>query len=650
MKQIKKSLLTLALLICSVLLWKPVQAEAAEKTVGNLVLMIDFVGDTNYFQTNYKNCAAIYTKQSVNSVHAYISAISDGKVTVNSFFPQDNNNTFVSITLTKSCMEYTETEFITEVVNQVNALCENGKIAAITAGLDTGNQEGCIDNVTFLVKVGSGQDDKSGPYYPHKADGAGQWELFGKKVAAYNVIPSTRLWIEENGMAYDWGYTTISHELLHSLGAPDLYRTTGDLGEPVGIWDHMAAVSAPANYPLVYTRKDLGWIPEADTPVVTQSGDYTLVPAENNSGTRAYILKTKLSSSQFFVVEYRVKTGAAVDGTRGYEYELPESGLIVYRVNTALADYTNATGENYMYVFRPGTLDSRGAYETYKNDAGKQLSSVQKAAVGTASRPTLGSADINAPCTQDTIFYDDGSNSGIVISNVRYENGTATFHVEFPELEDDAYWLQQGQEVSGLRYPAITGSEDGTKLYLAGNYNGQAALFASENGGDWKNIATTPKQYSSDVFDVLYANGQVYVLYIDATGTLSVGRYADGQWSVQYTYDTGYYPAKAALMLEDGNVWVRSCVSGKLRLVNISTSTELPAITVSKGEIANPPLFADRENGMRYIVIILNPVRLQKAELHVMTRQAVPGPIFTPLTVWKKCIRRRPVLLEIWFI
>ena len=573
MKQMKKSLLTLVLLVCSVLLWKPVQAEAAEKTVGNLVLMVDFVGDTSYFQTNYKNCEAIYTKQSVNSVHAYISAISDGKVTVNSFFPQDNNNTFVSITLTKSCMEYTETEFITEVVNQVNALCESGKIAAITAGLDTGNQEGCIDNVTLLVKVGSGQDDKSGPYYPHKADGAGQWELFGKKVAAYNVIPSTRLWIEENRMAYDWGYTTISHELLHSLGAPDLYRTTGDLGEPVGIWDHMAAVSAPANYPLVYTRKDLGWIPEADTPVVTQSGDYTLVPAENNSGTRAYILKTKLSSSQFFVVEYRVKTGAAVDGTRGYEYELPESG------------------ENYMYVFRPGTLDSRGAYETYKNDAGTQLSSVRKAAVGTASRPTLGSADMNAPCTQDTIFYDDGSNSGIVISNVRYENGTATFHVEFPELEDDAYWLQQGQEVSGLRYPAITGSEDGIRLYLAGNYNGQAALYESPNGGDWKNIATTSTQYSSDVFDVLYANGQVYMLYIDATGTLSVGRYADGQWSVQYTYDTGYYPAKAALMLEDGNVWVRSYVSGKLRLVNISTSTELPAITVSKGEIANPTAF-----------------------------------------------------------
>ena len=589
MTHMKKSLLTIVLLVCSVLLWKPVRAEAAEQTVGNLVLMVDFANDTGYFQTNYKNCEAIYTKQSVNSVHSYISAISDGKVAVNSLFPQDNNDTFVPITLSKNCMEYTETDFITEVVNKVNDLCQAGQLANIE-GLNTGNQEGCIDNVTFLVKVGDGQDDKSGPYYPHKADGAGQWELFGKKVAAYNVIPSTRLWITEGGTAYDWGYTTVSHELLHSLGAPDLYRTTGDTGEPVGIWDHMAAVSVPANYPLVYTRKDLGWIPEEDTPVVTQSGDYTLVPAENSSGTRAYILKTKLSSSQFFVVEYRVKTEAVGDGTRGYEYELPESGLIVYRVNTALADYTNATGENYMYVFRPGTQDSRDARETYVNEYGQTVSSVRKAAVGTTSRPTLGSADMDAPCTQDTIFYDDGSNSGIVISNVRYENGTATFHVEFPKLEDDAYWLQQGQEVSGLRYPAITGSEDGARLYLAGNYNGQAALYESENGGDWKNIVTVSAM-SSNIYDVIYVNGQVYMLYIDTTGTLSVGRYADGQWNTVYTYDSGYYPNKASFMLEDGNVWVRAYASGKLRLVNISAPTELPAITVSKGEIANPTAF-----------------------------------------------------------
>ena len=473
MTHMKKSLLTIVLLVCSVLLWKPVRAEAAEQTVGNLVLMVDFADDTGYFQTNYKNCEAIYTKQSVNSVHSYISAISDGKVAVNSLFPQDNNDTFVPITLSKNCMEYTETDFITEVVNKVNDLCQAGQLANIE-GLNTGNQEGCIDNVTFLV--------------------------------------------------------------------------------------------------------------------ITQSGDYTLVPAENSSGTRAYILKTKLSSSQFFVVEYRVKTEAVGDGTRGYEYELPESGLIVYRVNTALADYTNATGENYMYVFRPGTQDSRDARETYVNEYGQTVSSVRKAAVGTTSRPTLGSADMDAPCTQDTIFYDDGSNSGIVISNVRYENGTATFHVEFPELEDDAYWLQQGQEVSGLQYPAISGSEDGTRLYLAGNYNGQAALYQSENGGDWKNIVTVSAM-SPNIYDVIYANGQVYMLYIDTTGTLSVGRYADGQWNTVYTYDSGYYPNKASFMLEDGNVWVRAYASGKLRLVNIGASTELPAITVSKGEIANPTVF-----------------------------------------------------------
>ncbi len=591
MKHIKRNLIFIALTFCGILLFQPAYARAESQTIGNLVLMVDFEGDTSYFETNYKNCEAIYNKNSVNSVHAYISAISDGQVTVNSIFPQDYNDSFVHITLTKGASEYTETDFITEAVNKVNSLYQEGKLASVS-GLDSGNLEGCIDNVTFIVKVAAGGDTKSNPYYAHKADGAGQWTLFGKKVAAYNVIPSTSLWITDSA-AYDWGYTTISHELLHSLGAPDLYRTSGDTGEPVGVWDHMASVSAPANYPLVYTRKDLGWIPESDTPTITQSGDYTLVPAESTSGTRAYILKTKLSSSEFFVVEYRVKTEAASDGTRGYEYELPESGLIVYRVNTAVTDHTNATGDNYIYVFRPGTQDSKNAYE-----------SVEKAAVGTNSRPTLGSANMDDPCTKDTIFYDDGSNSGLVISNVRFEDGKAIFHVDFPELSEDSYWLGQGEEISGLKYPAITGSEDGSILYLAGLHNNQATLFCSENGGSWKSIASISGSNSvSNIYDVIYLNNQVYMLYINENGTLSVGKYADSQWSTVYTYDADYYPNNASFVSANGNVWVSSYTSDELLIVNADTKEKLPTVKASTGSwpsIANPTAFYS--NGKWYAV------------------------------------------------
>ena len=591
MKHVKRNLIFIALTVCGILLCKPAYASAETKTVGNLVLMVDFEGDTDYFDKNYKNCEAIYTKDSPNSVHAYISAISDGQVKVNSIFPQDYNDSFVHITLSKSSASYTETEFITEAVNKANALLSEGKLASVT-GLDSGNFEGCIDNVTFIVKVAAGGDTKSNPYYAHKADGAGQWTLFGKKVAAYNVIPSTSLWITDDAV-YNWGYTTISHELLHSLGAPDLYRTTGDIGEPVGVWDHMASVYSPANYPLVYTRKDLGWIPVSDTPTVTESGDYTLVPAESTSGTRAYILKTELSSSEFFVVEYRVKTEAATDGTRSYEYYLPESGLIVYRVNTAVTDHTNAAGDNYIYVFRPGTLDNKNAYETYTNSSNQTVNSVNKAAVGTTSRPTLGSANMDDPCTKDTIFYDDGSNSGLVISNVRFENGTATFHVEFPKLSEDSYWLEQGEAVTGLQYPAISGSEDGSVLYLAGKYNNRASLFCSENGGDWKNIESVSASNSvSNIYDVLYSNGQVYMLYINANSTLSVGKYADNRWSTVYTYDTGYYPNNASFVSANGNVWISSYTSEELLVVNVDKKEKLPAVKAATGSsIANPTAF-----------------------------------------------------------
>ena len=53
MTHMKKSLLSIALFVCGLLLWKPVQAEAATQ-VDNLVLMVNFSKDgDNTFQTNF---------------------------------------------------------------------------------------------------------------------------------------------------------------------------------------------------------------------------------------------------------------------------------------------------------------------------------------------------------------------------------------------------------------------------------------------------------------------------------------------------------------------------------------------------------------------------------------------------------------------
>ena len=61
MTHMKKSLLSIALFVCGLLLWKPVQAEAATQ-VDNLVLMVNFSEDgANTFQTNFSRYQEMYT-------------------------------------------------------------------------------------------------------------------------------------------------------------------------------------------------------------------------------------------------------------------------------------------------------------------------------------------------------------------------------------------------------------------------------------------------------------------------------------------------------------------------------------------------------------------------------------------------------------
>ena len=602
MKKIKKGLLTIMMITFCIILWKPVTVAAAEKTIGNLVLMVDFAEDSRKFSTKYKGCEEVYTSQPLNGVHAYISAISDGKVQINSFFPQDTGNSFVSITLPGKSTDYTKEQeaiFIGNVVTAVNNLVDQGTINNITSGLDSGNSEGYIDNVTFLVQVESAPD-KTLPFYPHKQDvGAGTWKLFGKDVVVYNIVPSSSLWVNDEGRYDGWGYSTVSHELLHSLGAPDLYRTNGDMGEPVGIWDHMAATATPANYPLVYTRKDLGWIPEEDIPTLTQSGDYTLMAATNHSGTRAYILKTQLSSSEFFVVEYREKKERGADYSAPYDNMLPESGLIVYRVNNSVDQHTNAAGDNYMYVFRPGTQDSKGAHETYQPEGSSTTANaVLKAAVGTASRPSLGSADMNAPCTDDTIFYDDGTNSGIVISNVSLRDGEATFHVEFPELSQDSYWLPQGESISGMNYPVLTGSSDGSKLYLAGirtvNYKAQGVLYAWQDN-NWAQQTTFD---ADSVYDILYTDAGVTYIAYGYAGKICVAKFENNTWTAIYQQDGVY--AKATLAQAGNSIWTSFYTGNTLDIVNVNDNSRLQPLTVGSSSIGNPSAYF--YNGKWYAV------------------------------------------------
>ena len=277
MTHMKKSLLSIAFFVCGLLLWQPVQAEAATQ-VDNLVLMVNFSDDgDNTFQTNFSRYQEMYTgpaSEPNRSVSRYISTISDGQVTVNTYFPQVVNNVFQPITIQGSASAYPDAAHGEQFVQQVITAAQNTSGLYFPPKLDSMHGGDYIDNLTIIVQVD--ENNTSGAFGSRKADwGNNQTLLYGWHVGAYNVLPTSMLRL---GTAYDQGYALASHEFLHTLGAPDLYRTAGETGDPVGRWwDLMAGPNFTASYPLAYTRRELGWM-EIET--LKDSGTYTLWPAE----------------------------------------------------------------------------------------------------------------------------------------------------------------------------------------------------------------------------------------------------------------------------------------------------------------------------------------------------------------------------------
>lgn len=570
MTHMKKSLLSIALFVCGLLLWKPVQAEAAIQ-VDNLVLMVNFSEDgANTFQTDFSRYQEMHTgpeSEPNRSLSQYISTISDGQVTVNTYFPQVVNNVFLPVTIQGSASDYPDAPSGEQFVQQVITAAQNMSELSFPSKLDSMRGDDYIDNLTIIVQVD--ENNTSGAFGSRKADwGDNQTLLHGWHVGAYNVLPTNMLRLGTN---YDQGYALASHEFLHTLGAPDLYRTAGEAGDPVGRWwDLMAGPNLTASYPLAYTRSELRWM---DIETLKESGTYTLWPAEGASGNRAYILKTSRNDSEFFVVEYRKKP----ENKQDYDYYIPESGLIVYRVNNAVDYHTNKEGNNYIYVFRKDTTDPAKAQE----DA-------FKATVGGQYRSSLGSSDLNAHYTSDTIFYSDGSNSGIVIDNVvTKEDGSVSFDVKFPVLSADSYWLPKGESINGLTSPAITGNTTGNSLYLAGivNENGkdQLKIYSLEaSDSSWKVMQATADVGWGSQVDILSVAGNLYVAYTDASGYLCVLQVSAENVQRIYRSQTAISPLRMELLYEQDRLWISYAAGNTLQLINVwNKDSSLPPLTVS---------------------------------------------------------------------
>lgn len=409
----------------------PQMSDGANKIINNIVILIrfkdekEFINETNfskldnaynlYEDINYDNVA----DNGSISLKSYVSDLTYGNVKVNSsFYPTESNN-YISLEAPQTRDYYEkyvagskeESIFIKWAFDAAK-----DKIKLSTKELDQ-NNDGEIDIITFLC---SGATTSNNMLWPHETKFMGDASINGKKLGTYNLI---NVGNSENNIFNKGNLKIAIHEFLHGFSYPDLYRYYYR-GNPVGEWDVMANTEGYGQLPLVYTRNFYSNL-NLNIQEINSDGVYKLKSSQssNKNDTLAYKIKSPLSDKEYFMVEFRKKEG-------NWDSSLPGSGLIAYRINENVNPFQgNRNGyPDHIYVFRQGDINNIYAQGNTRTAFLSKES----------GRTSIGSNILNGDFISNSLFFDNGENSGIVISEVGSSNGDEiTFKVTFPKKKAD---------------------------------------------------------------------------------------------------------------------------------------------------------------------------------------------------------------------
>lgn len=502
-------------------------AEEDNANFANVVVFVEF-SDTNHNHTFEYHCSKntklafewfdgdgrYGSNSNACSLKRYMERISYGNVRIANFFPQFDGTEIIPFQLSNDTKYYSEHE--TQLVEEVI-----GKLADYKGyNLDLWKSDGCLDNLAIVVPY-LGRDGSVDFTAHHAVHGSASDKISGSFVRSYTILPEDSVYIlmGETG--------TIIHEFLHTLGYPDLYRSRNGENQPVGAWDIMAKAGARVQYPLAYLRSHIsGWF---SIPTVTQStANYSLYAATTATAAtkdnQAVILKTDYSDTEFFVLEFR-KKGEVYSSdytiTDEFECHIPGSGLIIYRVN--VVQNTNIAGPpDMIYLFGPGDDYGSDGYEQGKSDR------LEKSFLSAESgRTSYGSSDSSKTLKDGAITYSDGTNSGIVISNVGSAGGdTITFDITFADSDDHWITVSEEQENGDTSTEIASYMDtDGTLYYLQRKDNDRIYLYSYNSG--WSRLGEVPGGW---YHKLVKFNGSLYTAYLDSSFYVRLARWKGSGW------------------------------------------------------------------------------------------------------------------------
>lgn len=382
--------------------------EDSDKTTGDNTVMEEIM---HFYDGDYGR-----------SFTRYMETVSNGQLHVKNLFPQYDETTGQTsvITLPYNYDDVRAKDIDYQVIGQI--IEEMPELTDLTVDYDG---DGYIDNFTVILFGGVDTIYSHVPtLYPHCYNYLGTENVPGtdKKVSYYNILTTNALL--DGSLLGATRHGLIIHEFLHTLGYPDLYTRDGR-SYPAYSWDIMAERSIYPAYPLAVLRETTGW---AELPVIEEDTTLTLESPQTAEEGKpyAYAIKSPLNPYELFVVEHR-EQGNAIDPD-SLDAKIGGSGVIVYRVDTTVKDLSNFGSKLGIYVFRPNGEDTREA-------------ALQAAFPRSDGSDSIGNEDIEAGMSEGALTFSDGSNSGIVISDIRRnEDGTMSLEVKLPNADAYDMW------------------------------------------------------------------------------------------------------------------------------------------------------------------------------------------------------------------
>ena len=483
-------------------------------TLNNIVIFIRFSDQTEFGET-IANYDSKFNGSTGNTMQSYFLEASYGALNIpTTFYPtplsmviswQDSNPRayYSPYNATTNPIGYNGD---TERVNREHTLLVNAVIGVrsqipTSLNLD-GDNDGRVDNVVFIIKGAT--DGWAELLWPHR------WSLYSQTV----YINNKRVYdfnFQLSDFTNSSGNGVLSHEMYHSLGAPDLYHYSHDGLSPVGPWDIMANTTNPPQHMGAYMKwKYGGWI--SGIPVISSPGTYSLNPLSSSTGN-VFRINSPNSSSEYFLVEFRKKTGT-------FENNVPDSGLLVYRINTAAANGNASGPPDEVYVYRPnGTSTADGSVSTanFSQESGRTM--------------------INQ-YTNPAPFLQNGSNGGLYIHSIGSSAGNTisfTYSTTDPSLS-----VNEGFE-NGIQTPPWTFSGNAnwtadTANYFSGSRSAKSGTITHNQNSSMQMTQSIDLAGQISFFYMVSseANYDYLKFYID--GVLQ------GQWSGETEWSMAAFP------------------------------------------------------------------------------------------------------------